>query len=263
MHASGRRVGVTYAILAAIFIATAVCVFVLVARVAPRAPAQPRGEFKTAATAPAPAHPRHITHLAPHESAQTAAQLTPMSVHCRISKEFPLGEPREVTLTLEKGDRGEAVDLDNPRPCSAEPRTIKLGTNVSASLLGPPDVVKFAPLEEKHYTVTPAAPVKWTWFVTPLKPGTYEAQIVVSTELTIAGKAENIQVWTPPLRIHVDAGVFGWADYVIDWVGSKPLVSSLASALVITLGAAIAGHLRGWFGFLFRRKPAQDAPSPT
>lgn len=263
MHASGRRVGVTYAILAAIFIATALCVFVVIARVVPGA-APPRSpEIKGAAHTPSPGEKRPITRLQPHENAEIARQLSAVSVHCRISKEFPLGEPREITLTLETGERGEAVDLDHPRPCLAEPQTIRLGTNVSASLAGPPDVLKLAPPDEKHYSLTPAAPVKWTWYVTPVQPGEYHAQIVVSTQVTLAGKSESIQVWTPSVKIQVDPTVSGWLNYAIDWIGSKPLVSSLASALLVTLAAALAGAMRGWFGFLFRRKPSPDAPSPT
>ena len=135
------------------------------------------------------------------------------------------------------------------------PQTLGVGSAVSASLRGPPDVLKLAPAEEKRYLVTPAAPVKWTWYVTPLQPGTFDAEIVLSTEIRLGGKVENVQLWTPPQKIVVELGVFDRLGYATDWIGSKPLLSSLVSALVVALGTAIIGALRGWFAFLFRRKP--------
>jgi hypothetical protein len=263
MHASVRRVGLTYAILAAIFIASAVGAYVFLAVMAPlKAPLRPAG-FKIASHTSAAAARRRLPNLEPHENAEVDSQLSSVSVRCSISDAFPLGEPQEITLTLEKGQRGAAADLDDPRPCSAEPQTLKLATNVSALLQGPPDVMKFAPPDEKHYSVTAAAPVKWTWYVTPLKLGTYDAQIVVSTELKLAGTAENVQVWTPPVKIQVAADLGSRISYVMDWISAKPLVSSLVTALLMTLIAAITGRLRGWFGFFFRGKPRQDAAMPT
>lgn len=257
MHASVRRAGFTYGILAAIFIATALCVFAVLAMRAPApAPSRPAG-FTIASHNPPPTHRRHITKLAPPENAEIENQLSPVSVRCTISAAFPLGEPQEITLTLEKGEGGAAVDLDNPRPCSAEPQTIRIATDVWALLQGAPDVVKLAPPDEKQYPVTPVGPVKWTWYVTPLQPGTLDAGIVVSTEVKIAGKPEKIQVWTPPLKIPVAVGLGGGISYALDWIGAKPLATSLVSALVVTLGTAILGAMRGWFGFLVRR-PRQD-----
>ena len=60
---------------------------------------------------------------------------------------------------------------------------------------------------------------------------------------------------TPPQKIVVELGFVDRIGYAIDWISRKPLLSSLASALVVTLGTAIIGAIRGWFGFLFRRKP--------
>jgi hypothetical protein len=260
MHASIRRVGLTYAILAAVFGVTALSVFALLAWLAP-AKAPPRSGFAFTAAAPAPTatHRRRVTHLEPNESAEIEKQLTSVSVSCRVAGAFPIGEPGEITLTLELGQRGPAADLHNPQPCSSEPQTLRVAGNVSALLRGPPDVMKFAPAEEKQYAVTPAAPINWTWYVTPLRRGTFDAQIVLSTELTIGGKAEPIQIWTPAQKVAVDLGFFDWINYVIDWISSKPFVSGLVGGLLATLGAAIVGTMRGWFAFLFRRKPKQDA----
>jgi hypothetical protein len=116
-------------------------------------------------------------------------------------------------------------------------------------------VLKLAPADEKRYVVTPAAPVKWTWYVTPLEPGTFDAEIVLSTEVRREGKVETIQLWTPPQKIVVELGVVDRLGYAVDWIGSKPFLSSLVSALVLALGTAIVGALRGWFAFFFRRKP--------
>jgi hypothetical protein len=254
MHASVRGVGFTCGILAVVFVATALCVFAVLAWVMPRSTHPQPAVFGAAAPAPAAAHRRRMTHLASDEGAEVESQLSPVSVRCTISDAFPLGAPREITLTLERGQHGTPVDLENPRPCSPEPQTLRVATNVSAFLQGPPDVVKFAPAEEKRYSVTPAGPINWTWYVTPLQPGTFDAQIVLSTELKFAGKDENIQVWTPAQTIAVQFGFLDRIGYAIDWMGNKPLVLSLVGGLLATLATAIAGALGGWFDFLFHRK---------
>lgn len=258
MHASVRGAGFTYGILAVVFIATALCLFAVLAWVTPRSTHPSPAVFGSAASAPA-AHRRKITHLASHEGAEAEGQLSPVSVRCKISDAFPLGAPREITLTLEAGQHGAAADLENPRPCSAEPQTLKVATNVSAFLQGPPDVVKFAPAEEKRYSVTPAAPINWTWYVTPLQPGTFDAQIVLSTEVKLQGKDENIQVWTPAQTIAVQFGFLDRIGYAIDWISNKPLVASLVGGLLATLATAIFGALGGWFDFLFHRKARESA----
>jgi hypothetical protein len=254
MQASVRRVGLTYAALAALFVGSALSIFALINWLVPAKPA-PRGPIITRTVPPATPPPRKAAHLSSDENAQVEKQLMAVSVHCRLADAFPLNQPREITLTLELGERGDAADLANPRPCSTEPQTLWVGGGVSALLRGPPDVLKLAPEDEKRYPVTPAAPVRWTWYVTPLEPGTFDAEIILSTELRVAGKAESIQLWTPPQKIAVEFGLGARMGYAIDWIGRKPLLSSLASALVVTLGTAILGAIRGWFGFLFRRKP--------
>lgn len=255
MHASVRGAGFTYGILAAVFIATALCLFAVFAWVMPRSTRPSPAVFGSAAHAPVATHRRHITHLAPHEGAEAEGQLTtPVSVRCKISDAFPLGAPREITLTLQAGQHGAAADRENPRPCSAEPQTVKVATNVSAFLQGPPDVVKFAPAEEKRYSVTPAAPISWTWYVTPLQPGTFDAKIVLSTEVKFGERDEIIQIWTPAQTIAVQFGFLDRIGYAIDWIGNKPLVASLVGGLLATLATAIIGALGGWFDFLFRRR---------
>jgi hypothetical protein len=258
MHASGRGAGFTYGILAVVFIATALCLFAVLAWVMPRTTRPPPVVFGSAASAPA-AHRRKLTHLASHEGAEAEPQLSPVTVRCKISEAFSLGAPGEITLTLEAGQHGVAADPENPRPCSAEPQTVKVATNVSAFLQGPPDVVKFAPAEEKRYSVTPAGPINWTWYVTPLQPGTFNAQIVLSTELKIGGKDEPIQIWAPAQPIAVQTGFLDRIGYVIDWMGNKPLVTSLLGGLLAALGTAIIGTLGGWFNFLFHRKARESA----
>jgi hypothetical protein len=262
MHASARRAGFTYGILAAIFVATSIGAYVFLTNMAPsKAPPRPAG-FKIASH-PAAASRRRLPNLEPHENSEVDGQLSPVSVRCSISDAFPLGEPQEITLTLEKGERGAAVDLENPRPCSSEPQTIRVATDVWVLLQGASEVVKIAPLDEKQYPVTPAGPVKWTWYVTPLQPGTLDTGLIVSTEIMIGNKSEKVQAWTPPVKIPVTVGFGGRITYIMDWIYSKPLVSSLATALFMTLLAAVTGALRGWLGFLFRRKPRQDAALPT
>jgi hypothetical protein len=259
MHASVRRAAFTYGILAAIFIATSLCVFAVLAMMGPaKSPPRPPS-FTIASHNPPAASRRRLAKLEPHENAEIENQLLPVSVRCSVSGAFPLGESREITLTLEKGQHGAASDPDNPRPCSAEPQTIRLATDVWILLQGAPDAVKIAPLDEKQYPVTPAGPVKWTWYVTPLQPGTVDAGIVVSTEVKLAGRPEKVQAWTPPLKIPVAVGVGGAFRYAMDRINANPLVSSLVVGLVMTLGTAVFGILRGWFGLLIRRKPRQDA----
>jgi hypothetical protein len=250
MQASARRVAFTYAALAAIFVGSALSIFALIDWLAPAKPA-PRPAIITRTVPPATVPRRKAVHLSPDETAQLMA----VSVHCRLAGAFPFNQPREITLTLEVGERGDAADLANPRPCSTEPQTLWIGGGVSALLRGPPDVLKLAPADEKRYLVTPAAPVRWTWYVTPIEPGTFDAEIILSTELRVGDKVETIQLWTPPQKIVVELGFVDRIGYGIDWISRKPLLSSLASALVVTLGTAIIGAIRGWFGFLFRRKP--------
>jgi hypothetical protein len=257
MQASVRRVALTYAALAAVFLGTGVSVFALIYWLAPAKPT-PRPAIVTRTVPPATPPQRSAKHLSLDENAQVRNQLMAVSVRCRIADAFPFNQPREITLTLELGARGDAPDLANPRPCSAEPQTLGVASAVSASLRGPPDVLKLAPADEKRYLVTPAAPVKWTWYVTPLEPGTFDTEIVLSTELRLGGKVENVQLWTPPQKIVVELGVVDQIGYGIDWVSRKPLLSSLVSAFLLTFGTAIFGAIRGWFGFLFRRK-AKDA----
>jgi hypothetical protein len=263
MQASVRRVGLTYAALAAVFIGSALSIFALITWLVPAKPGpRPPIVIRAVPPPPATAHRRKAAHLSPDEHAAVGNQLMAVSVHCRISDAFPFNEPREITLTLELGERGDAADLANPRPCSTEPQTLWVGGGVSASLSGPPDVLKLAPADEKRYVVTPAAPVRWTWYVTPLEPGTFNAEIILSTELRLADKVENIQLWTPPQKIAVEFGFFNRIGYAIDWVSRKSLVSSLVTALFVTVATAILGAMRGWFGFLFRRKP-KDAQATT
>ena len=254
MQASVRRVALTYAALAAVFIGSAISIFALIDWLAPAKPPS-RPSVVTRAVPPGTPSRRKAAHLSSDENAEVQKQLTAVSVRCRMADAFLFNKPREITLTLELGERGDLADLANPRPCSTEPQTLWVGSGVSAMLRGPPDVLKLAPAEEKRYIVTPAAPVKWTWYVTPLEPGTFDAEIALSTELRLGGKVENVQLWTPPQKIVVELGVFDQIGYGIDWVSRKPLLSSLVSALVVTLGTAMIGALRGWFGFLFRRKP--------
>jgi hypothetical protein len=254
MQASVRRVALTYAALAAVFIGSALSIFALIAWLTPAKP-DPRPAIVTRTVPPATPPQRNAKHFSSDENAEVRKQLMAVSVRCHLPDAFPFNKPAEVTLTLELGARGDAPDLANPRPCSTEPQTLGVASGVSASLRGPPDVLKLAPADEKRYLVTPAAPVKWTWYVTPVVPGTFDAEIILSTELRIGGKVENVKLWTPPQKIVVELGVVDQLGYAIDWIGSKPLLSSLVSALVVTLGTAIIGAIRGWFGFLFRRKP--------
>jgi hypothetical protein len=254
MQASVRRVGWTYAALAAVFVGSALSIFALITWLAPAKPGS-GSPIISRAVPPATAPRRKAAHLSSNENAEVESQLTAVSAQCRIADAFPFNEPHEITLTLELGERGDPADLTNPRPCSAEPQTLWVSSGVLASLRGPSNMLKFDPADEKRQVVTPAAPVRWTWYVTPLKPGTFEAEIVLATELRLGGKVESIQLWTPPQKIVVAFGFFDGVSYAIDWISSKPLMSSLASALVVTLGTAILGAIRGWFGFLFRRKP--------
>src|ERR1043166_897745 len=215
MQASVRRVALTYVALPAVFIGSALSIFALIDWLMPAKPA-PRPAVVTRAVPLATPPQRSAKHLSSDENAQVRNQLTAVSVHCRIADAFPFNKPREITLTLELGARGDAPDLANPRPCSSEPQTLGVGSAVSASLRGPPDVLKLAPADEKRYLVTPAAPVKWTWYVTPLEPGTFDAEIVLSTEIRLGSKVENVQLWTPPQKIVVELGFVDRLGYVID-----------------------------------------------
>jgi hypothetical protein len=254
MQASARRVASTYAILAAVFVGSALSIFALIDRLVPAIPA-PRPVVVTRTVPPATASQRNAKHFSSDENAEVRKQLMAVSVRCHLPDAFPFNKPAEITLTLELGARGDAPDLANPRPCSTEPQTLGVASGVSASLRGPPDVLKLAPAEEKRYLVTPAAPVKWTWYVTPLQPGTFDAEIILSTELRLGGKVESVQLWTPPQKIVVELGFTAWSSYAIDLIGRNPLLSSLVTALLLALGTAMIGAIRGWFVFLFRRKP--------
>jgi hypothetical protein len=250
MQASVRRVALTYAALAAVFVGSALSIFALIYWLAPAKPT-PQPSIVTRTVPPATPARRKAAHLSSDENVQAQTQLRAVSVHCRLADAFPLNQPNEITLTLELGERGDAANLANPRPCSTEPQTLWVGGGVSALLRGPQKVLNLDPPDEKRYLVTPTAPVRWIWYVTPLEPGTFPAEIVLSTELRLGDKVENVQLWTPPQKIVVELGFFGRIGYVIDWISSKPLLSSLASAFLLTFGTAIFGAIRGWF----RRKP--------
>jgi hypothetical protein len=254
MQASARRVALTYAALAAVFVGSALWIFALIDWLVPAKPA-PRPALVTRAVPPATAPQRNAKHFSSDENAEVRQQLMAVSVRCHLPDAFPFNKPAEITLTLELGARGDAPDLANPRPCSKEPQTLGVASGVSASLRGPPDALKLDPADEKRYPVTPAAPVKWTWYVTPLQPGTFDAEIILSTELRRGGKVENVQLWTPPQKIVVELGFLDQIGHVIDWISAKPLLTSLVSALLLALGTAILGAIRGWFAFFFRRKP--------
>src|SRR5215470_7654439 len=112
MQASVRRVALTYAALAAVFIGSAISIFALIDWLAPAKPPS-RPFVATRAVPPATPPRRKAAHLSSDENAEVQKQLTAVSVRCRMADAFLFNKPREITLTLELGERGDLADLAN------------------------------------------------------------------------------------------------------------------------------------------------------
>jgi len=126
--------------------------------------------------------------------------------------------------------------------------------NIEATLMGAD--LKIEPSGPQQKTATSAAPVNWTWFVTPQKTGIKDFTIEVAANIVQDADISRVQLMVLRDKVEIRMTMIQYVKAAIAEVNGFVLALTAALTTLIALFGAV-GPLRQWLFGLFQRPNSQ------
>jgi hypothetical protein len=203
---------------------------------APPAPAPP----SAAAIAP----PSASTPPAARELAESLGdKLRTLPAKYNRPNTLSLGASSQVELVIQTSGQQPIDDMLKGLPGEIRSTVVRMGTNASAYLTGPKDLVDISLRGEPLRTVTADAPVSWIWDVRPLKPGQIQVVLEVFSHVRIGGDEGRAQFRVLQDTWNVEAKGFEWVKYQVAEI--QPIWALLSAAVTGAAGLLAFFGIKG------------------
>jgi hypothetical protein len=273
MHASVRRAGLTFGILAAIFVVASVGAFFVsfafVSSADQRAASPPL--FKAAAGKRTknyrPEHPEH--------GDQVKRQLRQAIITITSPEKVRLGQTGEITLRIEhdkagvakasfprQADRLTPVEVKNAGSDVIRVYYAQLTDWVTTELYESTSDTALPCRDEKKRQVLPEEAAAWTWHVAGAEPGARALEFQLATDYTVAGEEGSWPVGVMAIEMPVNPSLLQWVGYYLAQVAAlwQYLVGFAGGIVGVTAAWPIVRKLVPATG---SRKDAPDAQAVT